>query len=79
VRQIAAGASYAGAQGAALIERLYPSYATISDAYGTNSHFCLSVLNYVESLVLAHTDLAFARANVLDLSQSKMLGSGFAF
>ncbi|MEO8840731.1 MAG: hypothetical protein ABI591_25110 [Kofleriaceae bacterium] len=36
----------------------------ISDSYGTNSHYCLSVLNFVESLVLGITsdDLALGEA-----------------
>ncbi len=36
----------------------------ISDSYGTNSHYCLSVLNFVESIVLGITsdDLALGEA-----------------
>ena len=36
----------------------------ITDSYGTNSHYCLSVLNFVESLVLGITsdDLALGEA-----------------
>ena len=36
----------------------------ITDSFGTNSHYCLSVLNFVESLVLGITsdDLALGEA-----------------
>jgi hypothetical protein len=36
----------------------------ISDSYGTNSHYCLSVLDFIESLVLGITsdDLALGEA-----------------
>lgn len=38
------------------LEVLYESIKKINDSYNTNSHFCLSILNFVESIVLGYTN-----------------------
>jgi len=80
VRAIAAGASYADRdRGFAIMRRLFVFYKTVTDSYGTNSHYCLSVLRYIEPLVLAVCDLELANLEVLEPTSQRLLGSGFAF
>ena len=40
------------------IAALYPQYSRITDSYGTSSHFCLAVIVFVESLIVAIVGLA---------------------
>lgn len=47
------------------------------DSFGTNSHFCISVLQLVEALVLAYVDLTLANLDVHDPEQQPLLTSGF--
>ena len=49
------------------------------DSYGTNTHYCVSVLAFIDSLVVAYGDLALANLDVHDPEQQALLGSGFAF
>ncbi|MCB9674002.1 MAG: hypothetical protein H6737_02740 [Alphaproteobacteria bacterium] len=42
------------------LPKLAAHLAQITDAFNTNSHFCLSVLNYAESVVLGYTDANLA-------------------
>ncbi len=46
------------------IAELTPQLATVTDIFGTNSHYCLAVIHFVESLVLGITsdDLALGEA-----------------
>jgi hypothetical protein len=46
------------------LDELANQYKDITDSYGTNTHYCLSVLDFVESLVLGITsdDLALGEA-----------------
>ena len=46
------------------IAELANSFKTVSDSFGTNSHYCLSVLHFVETLVLGITsdDLALGES-----------------
>jgi hypothetical protein len=79
-KSLAAAATFTSATfGRELLGRLaLRHWRTTTDSYGTNSHFCISVLQLVETLVLAHVDLTFANLNVLDPAQQAMLTSGFA-
>jgi hypothetical protein len=78
-RGLATSASYAGVEiGAALLARLAGRYADATDAFESNSHFCLTVLHLVESLAMAHVDLALANVNVLDPVTQPLL-TGFTF
>ena len=80
VRAIAAGASYADRdRGFEIHRKLFAPYMDMSDSFGTNSHFCLTVLQYIESLVLGVCDIELANLNVLDPTSQQLLGSGFAF
>jgi cellulose synthase operon protein C len=80
VRAIAAGASYADRdRGFAIHRKLFAPYMDMSDSFGTNSHYCLTVLQYIESLVLGICDVELANLNVLDPTSQQLLGSGFAF
>lgn len=40
------------------VAQLAPAFERVTDAFGTNSHFCLSVLHFVDSLVQGITGLA---------------------
>jgi hypothetical protein len=62
-----------------LIEPLFPRFAGVTDAWGTNTHVCLSVVRFIESLTLACSDLDLANLNVLDPTTKPRLRSGFAF
>ena len=60
-RELAAAATYAGPEvGGEILRALATRFHDVTDSYGTNSHFCLSVLEFVESLALGHTELALA-------------------
>ena len=76
-RDIAVAATFAGLTGRTWLERLYPLFGSVSDSAGTNSHFCLSVLYYIDTLALAHVDLALANVNVLDPAVQPLLAAGF--
>jgi len=80
-KSLAAIATYSDlGHGRDLLRRLALRHWRITtDGYGTNSHFCISVLQLVETLVLAHVDLTLANVNVLDPEQQALLSSGFAF
>jgi cellulose synthase operon protein C len=43
------------------VAELVPQLANITDSFGTNSHFCIAVLHYVESLTLGIAGLDFDR------------------
>ena len=78
-RAVAISATYAGAEvGSAVLARLANRYAMTWDDLETNSHFCLTVLHLVESLAMAHVDLALANVNVLDPATQPLL-TGFTF
>jgi cellulose synthase operon protein C len=80
VRAIAAGASYADRRhGFAIHRKLFAPYLDMSDSFGTSSHYCLTVLQYIESLVLGICDVELANLNVLEPTSQLLLGSGFAF
>lgn len=77
VRALADGATYGGARGHALLARLRPIYMRVSDDFGTNSNFCVSVLYFIDALATAHVDLFLANANVLDPAVAPLFASGF--
>jgi hypothetical protein len=79
IRSFAMASTYAGQLGVRWLARLNRPFLQVTDAYGTNSHFCLSVLQFIDSVVLAHVDLALANANVLDPNVQPLLASGFVF
>jgi len=54
------------------IERLAPRLRDITDSFGTNSHYCLSVLHFVESIVLGVTDLALTQWNVRNSDATRL-------
>jgi hypothetical protein len=61
VRDVCAGATHAPLDFALdQLRAIMPLYRDVTDSFGTNSHYCLSVLHFVESLVLAITDLRLA-------------------
>jgi hypothetical protein len=79
VRDIARGATHAPAAFAIdQLRQLMPSYREVSDSFGTNSHYCLSVLHFVESLVLAITDLRLATLDPGDPTDAPYVAWPFA-
>jgi hypothetical protein len=76
VRALAIGATYAGPRGQALLARLEPIYARVTDDFGTNTHFCISVLYFIDALAIAHVDHFLATANVLDPEIEPLFASG---
>jgi hypothetical protein len=76
-RAVAAGASYCELEtGRAYLARVADLYRTTTDSYGQNSHFCISVLELVDALVIAHTELELS--NHPDRT-SPLLATGFVF
>ena len=76
IRALAAGATYAGRHGHALLARFEPLYVRVTDDFGTNSHFCLSVLYFIDAMAIAYVDLLLATANVLDPEVEPLFASG---
>ena len=79
VRTFAAATTHAPvAFGLAQLRLLRPLYGQITDSYGTNSHYCLSALHFVESLVLAITDMKLAALDPHDPADAPFLAWKYA-
>jgi len=67
VRDVCTGATHAPLDFALdQLRLLMPHYRDMTDSFGTNSHYCRAVLHFVESLVLAITDLRLATLSPRD-------------
>lgn len=65
-RSLATAATYAGPEvGGKMLTALAKRFVRITDSYGTNSHYCLSVLDFIDSLSIGHTELALAATHTI--------------
>jgi hypothetical protein len=79
VRELAGAATHAElAFGLAQLEHLFPFYDHMTDSFGTNSHFCLTALDFIESLVLAITDMKLATLNPRAAADAPLLAWQYA-
>jgi hypothetical protein len=77
VRDLTRGYAHAPADLAVeQIAKLAACFVDITDTFGTNSHYCVSVLHFVDSLVHGLTDLA--DDNPRDRSVRRAIGAGAA-
>ncbi len=75
VRALVAGASHTPIVfGIRQIEWVMPCLRHTTDSFSTCSHYSLSVLHFVESIVLGVTDLALSQEKLRDPSRSTGLG-----